>query len=361
MPVYRREYSSRRTKKPVWGYSFVHRKCRFRKAGYLTKSEAELAEQKARKDVIFDGRVLNPSSYRSFESVADEVIQYRDTTCARSTVKAERGHLVFLKRHFGKKRIDLIEPADIQMFIQKRKKDGLKNRTINIEVNLLRAIFGFAHQRHYVLSNPTIGIKRLKEVIKDRQCMSVSEFQRLMTVTEKPEHPNQLRTWIAVMAYTGMRPSEVLHLEWSDIYFDKERIVARPKEGSPMKTGTFRNIPLHPDLLPILEEWKAEWDNIQMESGHTHDWIFVYPADPSKRAQGFRKSFSRALKEAGIVPKSRYEFRHFFISQAVMQGIDLLTVARWVGHSSPQMIYRYYGHLSPDWQGKQMEKLKFGE
>jgi len=357
MPVCKREYISDKTKKPVWGYAFTYRKCRFRRAGYYTKAEAELAEQKRRHEVIIDAKVLNPKNYGTFSVVADECMKYRASTCAESTVKAEQGHLVIINKHFEGMRIDKIQPADIHAFIRKRKADDIGNRTVNIELNLMRNVFFYALQHQQILYSPMQTIKNLKEVVKDRECLSKDEFIRLTEATRKLPNSIQLLTWISTSAYTGLRPSEVIYLEWKDIYFDQDKIYVRPKNGNPLKTGKFRVVPLNPELKPILLTWKTEWDNIKGQSGHNHDWVFIYPADPTKRSQGFRKSFTHACRDAKVVPKSRYEFRHFFISQSIMQGIDLLTIATWVGHSSPQMIYKHYGHLSPSWQGEQMNRL----
>ena len=52
--------------------------------------------------------------------------------------------------------------------------------------------------------------------------------------------------------------------------------------------------------------------------------------------------------------------RHYFISNAVMSGVDLLTIAKWVGHSSTKMIEETYGHLSPEYRARQMLKVNVG-
>ena len=52
--------------------------------------------------------------------------------------------------------------------------------------------------------------------------------------------------------------------------------------------------------------------------------------------------------------------RHFFISKAVEAGINSLTIANWVGHSSTKMIEQVYAHLSPEFKNGEMNKLQLG-
>lgn len=358
MAVHKQPYLSQKTKKPIWYYDFSFQKVRYRDSGYESKSAAKDAEEKAKHDLKQSGNVLRIIRHVHFDQFADEVMFDRESTHAASTVKAEKGHLKTIKGHLGNIRMDLIQPADINGFIRKRSAQGIGKRTINIELNLLRVIFGYAVQSRVILKNPISGIKNLKEPLKnDRLCMSKTEFLRLVEEAKKLPKSSQLTTWIQVSGYTGMRPTEVLHLEWKDIDFQKSVICITPKEGNPTKTGEFRHIPIHADLLPVLIEWRNVWQDAKKQKGFNHDWVFFYYANPHKRAHGFRSSYERALKNANIKPKSRYEFRHFFISEAVMSGIQEITIAKWVGNS-PQMIWKHYGHLRADWQQDQMNRLQ---
>ncbi|NWO07287.1 MAG: tyrosine-type recombinase/integrase [Alteromonadaceae bacterium] len=58
----------------------------------------------------------------------------------------------------------------------------------------------------------------------------------------------------------------------------------------------------------------------------------------------------KKIKELGGLPEKLviYSLRHNFASQLVMSGIDLLTVAKLLGHSDVTMVVRHYGHLKPD-------------
>ena len=42
-----------------------------------------------------------------------------------------------------------------------------------------------------------------------------------------------------------------------------------------------------------------------------------------------------------------------------MQGVDLLTVSRYLGHSNIRITEKYYGHLSPGHYHDSINKLPF--
>ena len=44
-----------------------------------------------------------------------------------------------------------------------------------------------------------------------------------------------------------------------------------------------------------------------------------------------------------------HAFRHFFTSQCVMNGVDFMTTAEWLGHrDGGVLIGKIYGHLAED-------------
>ena len=75
-----------------------------------------------------------------------------------------------------------------------------------------------------------------------------------------------------------------------------------------------------------------------------------------ERARSFRETLLKARERVGLGRQRRattgyavgfHDCRHYFISYAVMSGVDFLTVAIWVGHQDGGLlISRVYGHVS---------------
>ena len=65
--------------------------------------------------------------------------------------------------------------------------------------------------------------------------------------------------------------------------------------------------------------------------------------------QGFQKAWKRALKKSSIGWNVReIDFRHFFASFMLNYGVDHLTVATLMGHSSVEMLKKRNGHFDDD-------------
>ncbi len=175
--------------------------------------------------------------------------------------------------------------------------------------------------------------------------------------------PKSHRRWDAKLYKLGV--SVVAQKCPADRVWNCLPVLVRPKVGpkavekNQVKDGQFRAIPIHPDLKPALMKWREIWESKQAQAGRTHDWIFFHPVFPDKRALGFRRSFEEACKNAGLPNMRSYDLRHFFISEAVMAGCELMIIARWAGHGSVRMIERVYGHLRPDYHAAQIAKIGF--
>ena len=66
----------------------------------------------------------------------------------------------------------------------------------------------------------------------------------------------------------------------------------------------------------------------------------------------------RAVKRAGIPDKLSYNhiLRHTFASHAVMDGVPLVTVSKWLGHTTVHMTLRY-SHLAESESQRQMQSF----
>ena len=361
MSVTRREYDDENGK-PVWGYAFSYRHRRYRKAGFTTKREAEYAEQVIRTMVVVEGKSPTPSKRIRFADLLPLFFEDRQTAVAPSTFKNERSRDEMLISHFGKRMVDEIHEADIGAFRTDRKMDGLSNRGVNIELTLVRQIFKFAVSKGYTTANPTVGVRNLPETIKDHPLVPSGQLEQFIIEAEKNRNGVQLVLWIKLRALTGLRPSESLYLEWGDIDFDRNQILVRSKTGSPLKGRgrfRFRPVEIHPALKLLLLDWRKQWTEKMAPLGTPHDWVFFHPSFPEQRAKSFNNSFNSARKKAGIPHFRPYDLRHYFISKAVMAGVDLLTVSKWSGHASTKMIDQVYGHLTPEFRAQQMGRIKF--
>jgi integrase len=172
------------------------------------------------------------------------------------------------------------------------------------------------------------------------------EAARDYRTTRKDEFP-WAEPLIATALLTGGRPSEVLGLRWSDISFDRSTVTFRETDERRLKNvGSFRTVPLWPQLREVLERWQA-----------THSLgTLMFPsyddAGREQMAHDARKLLDRVAARVGWPERSinLYSFRHTYTAsrlQTLDHGapVSPYTVGRELGHGGDSLVKRIYGHL----------------
>lgn len=151
---------------------------------------------------------------------------------------------------------------------------------------------------------------------------------------------------VATALLTGGRKSEVLGLDLEDVSFDRKLITFRPNEHRRLKSSTsHRSVPLWPQLEEILREY------VFGGKGPREGRLFVSPRTGGK-IHDCRKALDAIAKRAEIGPGELrfHRLRHTYTA-ARLQTLDNgapvseYTVMRELGHSSPALVRRIYGHL----------------
>ena len=79
---------------------------------------------------------------------------------------------------------------------------------------------------------------------------------------------------------------------------------------------------------------------------HSIESVYVFTDKDGNPYKSNKRSFSTALRKAGIRDFKFHDLRHTFASHLVMAGVDLTSVKELLGHKSLKMTLRY-AHLAP--------------
>lgn len=156
------------------------------------------------------------------------------------------------------------------------------------------------------------------------------------------------RTLLMTTYSAGLRVSEVVHLQVSDI--DSQRMMIRVDQGKGRKD---RYVPLSLTLLPVLREY---WKLVR-----TPDWLFA-GRDPSQplNIKSAQRVFKNAKEKAGITKNvSIHSLRHAFATHLLEAGVDIRTIQRLLGHRSlsSTMIYTHVAKNYVTQAGSPLDKL----
>jgi integrase len=180
-------------------------------------------------------------------------------------------------------------------------------------------------------------LKRRRVKLKDRAMLSQLEFSRLL---DELDHRPQSHAGLVVrfLAHTGLRINEARQVRWSDVY---ENYFLCP--GTITKNGYPRMIPFVNGIADVLERLRKV----------TGGQGTVLPQGEVKR------SLQTACRLAGVPRLSHHDFRHLFATRCVQSGVDMPTVARWLGHrDGGALLAKTYYHLVDEHSRKMAAKVE---
>ena len=227
-------------------------------------------------------------------------------------------------------------------------KKGARSHTINFEIRTLKLVFNLAIKWGYLKENPTKEVAKLKvNDSKPPRFLTVEECQRLLAAC-----PTELYPLYFTFLNTGMRKAELENLEWDDVDLERRKISIRRKESWQPKTGE-REIPINDALHDLLQ-------NLRQDNDARNQSNYVFSAkDGSKLRTKLREKLIKIAQQAGIENLTRvHTLRHTFASHLVMQGADLPTVMKLMGHADIQTTM-IYAHLAPDHLAEAVNRLTF--
>jgi integrase len=270
-----------------------------------------------------------------------------------ATVQKERYILQRWREHLGAIRLNNINRAMINAFIAKRQAAGISGRTVNLDVIVLRNVLRRAIDDGWIKTMPTDNLRPLKWIAKKRGLVSADEIKQLCAgASQATKNSQQFADYVKLMAYSGARRNEALRLTWADVDWGQRQLTVG-SDGL-AKNREHRVIDFNADLEAHL---------IEMKSRCAPDSRFLFPSPQRGVRDVPAKSFIDSLKltrEATGLKINFHDCRHFFISMAVMSGIDFMTIARWVGHKDGGvLIGKVYGHLSNEHAQRQAQRLVF--
>jgi site-specific recombinase XerD len=225
---------------------------------------------------------------------------------------------------------------------------GARAHTINFEIGVLQTVFNLAIKWSYLKENPTKDVVPLKVTDSTLpRLLTKDECQRLLK-----HSPAELKPIFFTFLNTGMRKGELENLTWEDVDFKRRKIKIRRKEFWKPKTGE-REIPMNEAIYDLFQ-------NLKKNNDKTVKSIFVFSSpDGTQLKLRLRERLIEVAQEAKIKGLTKiHSLRHAFASHLVMQGVDLPTVQKLMGHSDIQTTI-IYSHLAPDHLADAVEKLPF--
>lgn len=199
---------------------------------------------------------------------------------------------------------------------------------------------------------PTKNIERLTIEIPSIQLPSLAQLKQIIgeMETSGAGRQQECADFARFLAFSGCRLSEARRVTWADVDFDRGEITvqnAKVRRAGDRAQKT-RTVPIIPPMRELL-------DRLQKQ-----------PHESTDRVCGVgecEKSLVRACKNVGVQKLTHHKLRDMFATIAIESGVDIPTVADWLGHSEKDggklLLTRYRKHRSE--HSKSMaQKVTFG-
>ena len=226
----------------------------------------------------------------------------------------------------------------------------VSNATINNYIRNLRAFFNWLDSDYVLKKNPMKKIRQLKSERKAKEYITDEDFRKLVGNLDKSYFPEH-RDFAMIMAMmdSGMRIGECSKLLLEDIDLAKRQILLRAEITKGRKD---RVVFFSQKTENVLRRW-IQYKDRYVES----DYLFpVKGTGASIAVSNFETNFKNYLRRVGIKQVvSPHCLRNNFAKRCLMNGMDIYTLSRILGHSSVSVTEKAYLDLTDDDLGKRYQ------
>ncbi len=186
------------------------------------------------------------------------------------------------------------------------------------------------------------GLEKYEDERRCERANSIKHGKKHLPSFEGLEYTSHVLPMIELMFHTGLRTGNIISLKWTDVNLEfatLSKVLNKTQHKNPEPTM----LPLSPDALQTLKSWQRQ--NRFPRTGY----VFVNPQTEKPFDKDcLRKQWTRIRELAGLPEElDLYTLRHNFASWLVMNGTNMMTVAKLMGNSDVSMVIRHYAHLAP--------------
>ena len=271
------------------------------------------------------------------------------------------------------------------LFSLEKSEHTLSPKTVRELHVLISSVLDEAMRDGMIVSNPAERARLPKIEKREADFLEPSEIAALLKAAD--DEPPQSRMLIYLLAVSGGRRGEVLGLRWQNVNFMfgqihiEQTVLYRKNLGiyidSPKNQKSDRFLKLPPEMVVLLKEYKVYCDKFRQEIGTAFPDTITMP-NGSGTEQDFEPDFlfmqskrlgypmhpdtvncilERVAAKAGLRHVHPHMLRHSAASTLIFSGLDVVSVAGYLGHTSPTTTEKIYSHALQEAQNRASEAM----
>jgi integrase len=208
-----------------------------------------------------------------------------------------------------------------------RKREGVSNATINIELSAGKGLYDFIIKMSELpIINPFSGADQLKVEDRPKRAMLLDSVEKIFNAATEPQE-----LLLATLLFTtGVRGDEALKIEKGHFDLEQGLLILPPDICKGRKRG--RTLPVRDDLKAMI----TALPDGRIFAGWADTWVTL------------NNKWRKLLWKAEVPVKGMHAARHTFGTTMLRTGVDIATVRDLLGHQSIKTTATYLAGVEAD-------------
>lgn len=380
-----KQYENKRTGEKLWLFKtylgidpITGKQITTTRRGFKTKKEAILSEKRLQVE-FKEGGNLKKQVFNTFEEIYLIWFDtYKKTVRETTYLGTQRKFRLHILPVLGQLKIEKISIKEAQKALNLWSDNYKEFKSL---LQYSSSVMELALNMDLITKNPFrfVSVPKAKEkVANEIKCFTSDQVKTMLNYLEKclneaDSAPRRYKIGyklaiFRLLAFSGLRASEALALNWEDINFKDNSLTVNKtltttkkgmRIGAPKTRCSNRTIALDSKTIYILKKWKLSQKEILFSNRiNKNDIVFCELDGTYGNYNSLSQKSEKLALKLKLPPLRSHAWRHTHASMLFEAGVSMKEVQERLGHSSIKMTMDIYTHLSQEKKIQTVEKLE---
>jgi len=270
----------------------------------------------------------------------DDYITYLTTVrrLSKNTIDSYKRDLNLFKDYL-KKDLNCVSSKEIVKYLEYLSREGIKTTSIARKLISIKGFYSFLIENKTIDKDPSIGIEHPKIKKRLPKVLNIEEIDKLLEFKPENIFEHRDKSILELMYATGLRVSELVNLNISDIDLEQNIIKVFGKGSKE------RIIPLTDIATHYLNDYLVNYRPHLLKKTLS-ERLYIGNKGNSLTRQGVFQILKKIAKKQGLSKDfSPHTIRHSFATHLLEYGADLRSIQELLGHENVTTT-QIYTHIS---------------
>ncbi|MEB9610555.1 site-specific integrase [Bacillus cereus] len=353
------------------------------------KTKKEVKTKLARMKIEFERNgftIKEKAKIQTFNELALAWFEvYKPTVKSNTLTQMESVLNAYIFPAFDSYKLDKLTPSVIQRIINEWATNANKeyqgtNRAIGnrkgygILASTVKRILKYGVSLEVVESNSALNvyIPKLKENEQDKKVKHFTKeelnvFLNGIDALKEGYKKEIAKTYFHLLAFSGLRPSEALALEWVDIDFTESTLIVSKTldrfgvvQTTPKSKKGNRTIYLDKETVNTLRKWKMyqAQENLRLGKPQTKHTFTKQLDDNYFNRKEMLKIAKKIFEQNNLPDINLHGFRHTHASLLLNAGVGYKELQERLGHEDISLTMNTYSHIAKEKEEKAVQLME---